>query len=138
MLAHVIEELRWERTRTDARRIRLDDSQHVVDGTRTDTRARRCAADRRVGARHERIRPKIDIEHCTLCAFEQNTRRIVLHFAKLLCNVYDHRRYALAERHEAIELFSGIDRCVIVVALQEKIMQIEQSAQALLHDVRRE
>src|SRR6185503_164915 len=46
--ADVVVELGGERARTDARRVRLDDAEHVVDSARLDARARSGTADRSV------------------------------------------------------------------------------------------
>src|SRR5690606_14871331 len=72
VLADRVRELGRERPGTDARRVRLHDTEHAVERRRTDTRAAQRTADRRIRRRDERIRAEIDVEHRALRTFEQD------------------------------------------------------------------
>src|SRR5690606_40523595 len=61
MTARLVAELRRERAGTDTGRVRLHDTEDVVDAARPDAGPGQRAAGRRVRRRDERIRAEIDV-----------------------------------------------------------------------------
>ena len=75
--AHIIEQLRRKRPCADARCIRLDDAQNVVEMAGPDAGSRARGRGHRVRGRDKRIRAVVDVEESTLRAFEQNALALV-------------------------------------------------------------
>ena len=69
--ADVVGELGGERTGAHARRVGLDDAEHVVEHLRADAAARRGRAGEAVRAGDVRIGAVVDVEQRALRAFEQ-------------------------------------------------------------------
>src|SRR4029077_13039898 len=72
MLAVLVEQLGGEWSRAHARGVGLHDSEHVVEGTRTDARAGGGEATGGVRRGDEGIGAVVDVEHGALGAFEHD------------------------------------------------------------------
>ena len=59
--ANVVFQFGGKRTAADARRVRLDDADRLVNETRRNAQTHRGACDRRRRAGHVRIRARIDV-----------------------------------------------------------------------------
>ncbi len=128
MPAHVVLQLRRERPGADARRIGLDDAEHVVERLRAHARARQRAADRRVRRRHERIRAEVDVEHRALRAFEQHVLARVVKLAQRLGHVGDERPDPLGGCCERADLGLDVDPLGGIVVLQQEVVPLDEPA----------
>ncbi len=72
MFAGGIRQFGRKRSTTDTRGVTLDHTHDAIDPAWRETRACAGAACRRIGGCHEGVGSEVDIQHCSLCAFEQN------------------------------------------------------------------
>ena len=98
----VVGQLGGERTGAHARRVRLDDAEHVIEHPRSDAAARRGRARDAVGARHVRIRAVVDVEQRALRAFEQQRLAARARLVDQRGDVADHRHDLASEREQLV------------------------------------
>ena len=110
MRALVIEQLGGERPRSDARRVGLDDAEHVVEIARTHAGAGTRGRRDRIRRRYERVGAVVDVEERALGAFEQNTVAALGVVAQYLRDVGRDRRDALGRLQGLIQGPVEIDR----------------------------
>ena len=96
-LAHRLVHLGRQRSRADARGVRLHHAEHGVDRRRRDPGPDRRAARCRAARCHERIRAVVDVEQRTLRALEQHRRAGLLGAMHHQADVLRQRQQAVAQ-----------------------------------------
>ena len=91
VLTVIVEQLGRERTRTDTRGVRLDDTQHVIEISRADTAAAGRTAGSGVGRGDIRIGTVVDIEQRTLCPLEHHAATLATQRMQCTWHILDHR-----------------------------------------------
>lgn len=72
-----IKKLRWKGPGTDTRRIRLDDTDEMVQTLRRHAKPRQHAADRRAAARDVGVRADVEVEEGGVGAFDEDAAALL-------------------------------------------------------------
>src|SRR5690606_32477366 len=118
-----------KRTGADARGVRLDDTEHVIEIARTDAGTGRSTSSRGVRRGHVGIGAQINVEQRALRTLEQDAAALAVNAIERLGDIRRHRRQLLAEREVLFQRLLEIDRLRLVIVLQHEIMEVEDLAE---------
>lgn len=120
-----------ERTRTDARAVRLRDAENVVQFLRTDARAGSRRTRDAVARRDERIGAVVDIEQRALRAFEQQIAAVGVDVVETARHVGDHRLQTVGVAQHRVERLLEVDCGGAEVLREHEVVIVEVFAQTL-------
>ena len=129
VFAHLVQELRRERTRADPRRVGLDDAEHVVDGTRPDPGARAGAAGSGVRRSHKGIGALVDVQQGALRPLEQDVAAGPAIVVQERDDIGHEGQNSLPESQQALQRLLEIHRLAPEVTLQDEVVKIQHLAE---------
>ena len=129
MLAVPVKQLGRKRSCPDARGVRLDDTEHVIEHARAKPGPGGDTAGGGVGGSHERVCADVDIEHGTLCTLEHDIGAPLAQSRQCLGYIQQQRPQSLGKLQLLIERALKIHRRLPEVALQYEIVEVEHFAE---------
>ena len=124
--ADLVGELGGKRAGAHARRVRLDDAEHVVEKLRPDAGARSGGAREAIRRRDVRIRAVVDVEQRTLRAFEQQRLAARARFLQQRRDVGDHRLQLGGERQRLVERPRERHRVALEILREHEVVEFEE------------
>ena len=138
LLQHVLSrgviEFGRERALADACHVRLGDAKDTVDACRTDARPGAGRARDRVGRRHERVRPVVDVEHRPLRALKQHALACVERPVDQQPRVGDERPQTLGVAQDLLSHSRRVEWLHLVELLQNFVLLLKRDAQLAHQD----
>ena len=135
VFAHVVKQLRRERTCTHAGGVGLHNSDHAVDAGGPDAGSNTGTAGCGVRGRDERVGSVVNIEHGRLAALHDDDLAVIESLVQQQFGFGDHGRNAVAVLREVLHDFLNRD-IAAVVHLDQKFVLLAQRAFDLLPENR--
>src|ERR1700730_14324583 len=129
MLAVFVEKLGWEGSRTNTRRVGLDDADDFVECPRSKPGSRSGVAGSRVGGRDIRIRSEVDIQHCALRTFEHDVGAFLAQRVQRKGDISDQRRNLFRQRELLVEGLLEVHGRQAEVVLQHEVVEVQYLAE---------
>ena len=133
--AHLVVELRRERSRAHPCDVGLHDAHHPVDPLGADAGAREGAAGDRVRGGHERVRAVVEVEQHALRALEHHVLAVAQGPVEQRSRVDDLGLDPVGERHVLLHDALGIQRQAVVDLREDQVLLAQDDLELLAEDL---